>query len=155
MPHLNNAFEDNLWWFQQIKAQGGKFDMIALSHYPQAQQGKTAAQMNQQALNNVTHLAQTLGVPVIISEVGVKTFASEATAKQVLNSFVTSLRNLKGCAGVFYWEPEVDGVWKPALYSDVSAIAQYTGKSETWNPYDMGAFTHSGAPTSVMEVFEY
>ena len=155
MPHLNNAFEDNLWWFQQIKAQGGKFDMIALSHYPQAQQGKTAAQMNQQALNNVTHLAQTLGVPVIISEVGVKTFASEATAKQVLNSFVTSLRNLKGCAGVFYWEPEVDGVWKPALYSDVSAIAQYTGKSETWNPYDMGAFTSSGAPTSVMEVFEY
>ena len=155
MPHLNNAFEDNLWWFQQIKAQGGKFDMIALSHYPQAQQGKTAAQMNQQALNNVTQLAQTLGVPVIISEVGVKTFASEATAKQVLNSFVTSLRNLKGCAGVFYWEPEVDGVWKPALYSDVSAIAQYTGKSETWNPYDMGAFTSSGAPTSVMEVFEY
>ena len=155
MPHLNSAFEDNLWWFQQIKAQGGKFDMIALSHYPQTESSYTAAQMNQMAVNNVIQLAKTLGVPVMISEVGVKTFALEATAKQVLNSFVTSLRNLSGCAGVFYWEPEVDGVWKPALYSDASAIAQYTGKSETWNPYDMGAFTSSGAPTSVMEVFEY
>jgi arabinogalactan endo-1,4-beta-galactosidase len=54
---------------------------------------------------------------------------------------------------VFYWEPEVDGSWKPAVYSDAAAIKKYTGKSETWNAYNMGAFTSAGKPTSVMDVF--
>ena len=36
MPHINNAFDVShaSWWFSSFKAQGGKFDMIALSHYP-------------------------------------------------------------------------------------------------------------------------
>ena len=35
MVHLNNAFDDNDWWFKEMKAAGLKFDAIALSHYPQ------------------------------------------------------------------------------------------------------------------------
>ena len=36
MPHLNNAFDSpsNTWWLSNLKSQGGKFDAIALSHYP-------------------------------------------------------------------------------------------------------------------------
>ena len=26
MPHLNNAYEDNKWWFEEMKAEGAKFD---------------------------------------------------------------------------------------------------------------------------------
>jgi arabinogalactan endo-1,4-beta-galactosidase len=94
-------------------------------------------------------------VPVIVSEVGVKTPENEAEAKRLLQAFMTGIRKVKGCAGVFYWEPETDGSWKPKVYDDKSAIYRYTGKQETWGAYGMGAFTHSGAPTSVMEVFEY
>ena len=50
---------------------------------------------------------------------------------------------------------QTDGSWKPKVYDDKSAIYRFTGKQETWGAYGMGAFTHSGAPTSVMEVFEY
>ena len=68
---------------------------------------------------------------------------------------MTGIRKVKGCAGVFYWEPETDGSWKPKVYDDKSAIYRYTGKQETWDAYKMGAFTAAGAPSSVMEVFEY
>lgn len=153
MPHLNNAFEDNNWWFQQIKAAGGKFDAIALSHYPQTEKDYTAAQLNQKAVDQCKKLYSTYKIPVIISEVGVKTPASEAEAKNVLESFMTEIRKVSGVTGVFYWEPEVDGSWKPAVYSDKAAIQKYTGKSETWNAYGMGAFTSAGKPTSVMDVF--
>ena len=153
MPHLNNAFEDNNWWFQQIKAAGGKFDAIALSHYPQTEKDYTAAQLNQKAVDQCKKLYSTYKIPVIISEVGVKTPTSEAEAKSVLESFMTEIRKVSGVTGVFYWEPEVDGSWKPAVYSDKAAIQKYTGKSETWNAYGMGAFTSAGKPTSVMDVF--
>lgn len=153
MPHLNNAFEDNNWWFQQIKAAGGKFDAIALSHYPQTEKDYTAAQLNQKAVDQCKKLYSTYKIPVIISEVGVKTPASEAEAKNVLESFMTEIRKVNGVTGVFYWEPEVDGSWKPAVYSDRAAIQKYTGKAETWGAYGMGAFTSAGKPTSVMDVF--
>ena len=32
LVHVDNAYEDNAWWFEQVKAAGGKFDVIALSH---------------------------------------------------------------------------------------------------------------------------
>lgn len=153
MPHLNNAFEDNNWWFQQIKAAGGKFDAIALSHYPQTEKNYTAAQVNQKAVDQCKKLYSTYKIPIIISEVGVKTPAGEAEAKNVLESFMTEIRKLDGVTGVFYWEPEVDGSWKPAVYSDKAAIQKYTGKAETWGAYGMGAFTSAGKPTSVMDVF--
>jgi arabinogalactan endo-1,4-beta-galactosidase len=49
------------------------------------------------------------------------------------------------CAGVFYWEPEVDGTWKPAVYS--SSVKKH-GKAEEWNAYGMGAFKRSGKTLS-------
>ena len=62
---------------------------------------------------------------------------------------------LDQCAGVFYWEPEVDGVWKPEIYSKPSELAKYTGtpQSGAWNAYDQGAFTTDGKPTSVLDAF--
>ena len=67
MPHLNNAYEDNDWWFKRFKAAGANFDAIALSHYPQAESGMTAAQYNQKALNSIRQLHTAYGVPVIVS----------------------------------------------------------------------------------------
>lgn len=159
MPHINNAFDDsnNTWWFTNFKNQGGKFDALALSHYPQeAWNGNTrlsASEANQKAIDYLKKAVNQFKVPVLVTEVGVKTPEGEAQAKSILQSFMTEVRKISGVTGVFYWEPEVDGQWKPAVYGDATAIGKFTGKSETWNAYPMGAFTTSGAPTSVMEVF--
>jgi len=154
MPHLNNAFKasDNAWWFGELKKNGGKFDMVALSHYPQYESDWSSTQ--KQALAYIKQAASALGVPVMVSEVGVKTTANETLAAQILSEFMTEVRKIGQCAGVFYWEPEVYGGWKPAVYGNADAIYKYTGKRETWNAYDMGAFTAQGKASSVMDAFE-
>ena len=142
MPHLNNAYDDNDWWFKELKAQGGKFDAIALSHYPQGNSKFTPEQMNSKAAGRIQALASTYNVPVIVSEVGVKSETESASA-QVLQSFMDSIRQIASCKGIFYWEPEVYGWWKPAVYSSLG-----------WNAYDMGAFTSDGRPSSIMNAFK-
>ena len=152
LAHLNNAFEDNAWWFEQVGNAGGKFDAIALSHYPQTE--SDWQKCNTTALQRIQALASKFNKDVLISEVGVKTPANEKLAAQVLAEFMTEAKKINKCAGVFYWEPEVDGNWKPALFNLPDVIYKYTGKKETWNAYDMGAFTTSGKATSVMDAFK-
>ena len=151
MPHINNAYADNAWWFQQVQAAGAHFDAIALSHYPQAEKAMTSAQYNQKALANIQSLAANYKLPVYITEVGVMSAQSDAAS--VLSSFMTELRKLDVCKGIFYWEPQVNGKWKPAVYSDAAAIYQYTGKRETWNAYGQGAFTTDFAPSPILDCF--
>ena len=152
MPHLNNAYEDNAWWFREVKAEGGKFDAIALSHYPQAESAFSAAQYNQKALANIKSLISEFKIPVYVSEVGVK--PAKADAASVLKAFMDDAKNMDGCKGVFYWEPEVYGGWKPAVYSNAAEIERLTGKRETWGAYDQGAFTSDGRPHEIMNVFK-
>lgn len=141
--HQNNAWEDLDWWFKKFKAAGGKFDMIGLSHYPQAETDKTWQNVNQLALSHIKSLANTYNCKVMVCEVGVKTQANESTAAQVLSAFLTEAKKIKAFAGVFYWEPQVYGGWKPAYYSTLN-----------WNAYDMGAFTSTGKPSKVMDAFK-
>ena len=142
MPHLNNAYDDNAWWFEQVKAAGGKFDAIALSHYPQAESKFTWQQYNSKAVAQIKSLIAKFSVPVIVSEVGVKTPANETLAAQVLSEFMEEVKKVDRCKGVFYWEPEVYGGWKPAIYTSLK-----------WNAYDMGAFLDDGRPSAVMNAF--
>ncbi|MBR1886906.1 MAG: glycosyl hydrolase 53 family protein [Bacteroidales bacterium] len=158
-PHLNNAYDSKTdWWFKDRKDAGCKFDMICLSHYPQTH--KDPATCNSSAINRIKSLSSTYGVPVIISEVGVKIatgsspYGGETAAAAVLTEFMTEVKKLPAttCAGVFYWEPEVYDWWKPAVYGDANAMYQYTGKKETWNnAYDMGAFLAGGKPSKIMD----
>lgn len=141
--HQNNAWEDLDWWFKKFKAAGGKFDMIGLSHYPQAESDKTWQNVNQLALSHIKSLASTYNCKVMVCEVGVKTQANETTAAQVLTAFMTEAKKIEACAGVFYWEPQVYGSWKPAYYTNLN-----------WNAYDMGAFTSAGKPSKVMDAFK-
>ena len=143
LAHLNNAFEDNAWWFEQIKEAGGKFDAIALSHYPQTEKDRTPDQCNSLAISRIKALISKFNFPVIVAEVGVKTPANEALASQVLSSFMKEIQQVNRCSGVFYWEPEVYGGWKPTVYNSLG-----------WNAYDMGAFTSDGKASSVMDAFK-
>lgn len=137
--HQNNAWEDLGWWFKKFKAAGGKFDMIGLSHYPQAESGKTWEEVNRLAATHISTLSAAYGVKVMVCEVGVKA-ANPALGKQVLLDFMNRVKPMPACAGVFYWEPEVYGGWKPACYSSLG-----------WNAYDMGAFLDTGRPSAIMD----
>ena len=152
MPHLNNAYEDNLWWFQQVQAAGAKFDAIALSHYPQAESKYSATQYNQKALEQMKALYNTFKLPIYITEVGVKPAKSDAAS--VLQAFMDEAGKMAGCKGGFYWEPEAYGGWKPAVYNNADEIQRLTGKRETWGPYDQGAFDADGRPLAIMNAFK-
>ena len=52
------------------------------------------------------------------------------------------MKAIPQCAGVFYWEPEVDDVWKPAYYSNLG-----------WGAFGMGVFTTDGRPTAALDAF--
>ena len=143
MPHLDNAYEDNAWWFRELKARGRKFDAIALSHYPQTAAGMTPEACNAAAVKNIKSLAENFGVPVYVSEVGVK-ISTESASATLLKSFIDEVRIIPACKGVFYWEPEVYGGWKPAVYESLG-----------WNAYDMGAFLGDGRPSNIMNAFKH
>lgn len=152
--HIANAFsagDYDGWFFKEFKEAGGKFDIIGLSHYPMSESGKTWSQMNSLAVSSIKTLASKFSCKVMICEVGVRPASSEAGA--CLKSFMDSVKGLgqNVCAGVFYWEPEVDGKWKPAIYSKKGLVC------DGWGAYDMGAFSSSGTTftpvTSILSCF--
>ena len=155
LAHVDNAYADNAWWFEQVKAAGGKFDAIALSHYPQAYHSLPSPEAcNSQAISQIKALIAKFNVPVIVSEIGVKTLADESKAANVLAEFMAEAKKIDKCKGVFYWEPEVYGWWKPAIYSLPDQIEKYAGERTTWGGYDMGAFLSDGRASSVMDAFK-
>lgn len=149
MLHLNTACKsaDNRWWLQRFKQYGGKFDMVAFSHYPQVdEENVSPLNVNAMAISYIKEVHNTYNVPVVVAEFGVKTEADEALATQVTTDFMTQVKALGTdvCSGVFYWEPEVWGQWRPK---------SYTTFFDNWGAYDMGAFTSTGRPSKVMEAF--
>ncbi len=138
--HIDNAWEDRLWWYKKFAANGGKFDIIGLSHYPQTNSQKSWSEMNTLCAKHVDQLAQTFNVPVIIAEVGTKS-ANPSLAAQVMTDFVNKVCPSGNCAGVFYWEPQVYNGWKPAEYNALG-----------WGPYDMGAFLSDGQPAEALKL---
>ena len=166
MPHLNSAFFSasygNPMWLDNFKAKGGKFDMIAFSHYPHleskmwingTEKTLSPSEVNQYAIAYITKAVSDYGVPVMIAEVGVKQAKSDAAS--VLSSFLTEVKKIDKCAGVFYWEPQVDGSWKPAIYGKPAELTNYTGNTVTspWNAYDQGAFSADFKPTNILDCF--
>ena len=75
----------------------------------------------------------------MIAEVGM--FANDPTSEIVMADFVERVSVIDSCAGIFYWEPEVYGGWRPQEYIPLG-----------WGSYDMGAFTPDGCPSEVMKI---
>ena len=142
--HLGGT-ENALWFFTDFKAAGGKFDMIGLSHYPTAAEwnstSSSATHSNVNAASYVRQAIQRFQVPVMICETGFDGWRPEL-ASEVMHDLMDRMKAIPQCAGVFYWEPEVDGQWKPAYYYQVG-----------WGAYGMGAFTTDGRPTAALDAF--
>ena len=133
ITHVDNGFIPRKNWYHRFAQAGGKWDMIGLSHYPFTQDTLTWQQMNSLCAANVHELAETYGCPVMITEIGVVAeFNPEESAKCIAD-FRRLMADEPAYAGVFYWEPEVYGDWRPAEYIPLG-----------WNAYHMGCMTTDG-----------
>ena len=139
--HIDNAYENNNWFFRSLKYYGGKFDMIGLSHYPMMKQwsGKDWNEMNQLAAQNIKLLHSEFSCPIMVVEIG--TMASTAKqAAEVIADFRQRVDTLDYMKGIFYWEPQVYNNWRPKEYIELG-----------WGAYNMGAFTKEGQPNEALK----
>ena len=140
--HVDNAYERRDWFWESMQANGGKWDMIGLSHYPMMSAwngGKSWQEMNELAEENIKRLIHDWHCKVMIAEIGM--YANNPESEHVMADFVARAQSIDSCAGIFYWEPEVYGGWRPAEYIPLG-----------WGSYDMGAFTEEGKPSEVMRI---
>lgn len=131
--HVDNAFIPRVNWYERFKAQGGKWDMIGLSHYPFTQDTLSWQEMNARCEQNVRDLYEVFGTPVMVVEIGSKTEELPEESAACLRDFNKRMEGMPGYEGVFYWEPEVYGYWRPAEYIPLG-----------WNAYNMGCMTPDG-----------
>ena len=130
--HISNGHDNSLfrWIFDGLKNNGGKWDVIGMSLYPDPSNWSA---MNTQCLANMNDMVSRYDKPVMVTEVGMSW--DQATA---CNSFLTDLINkVKSVSGnkglgVFYWEPQSYG---------------------SWQGYTKGAFDNSGKPTAALNAF--
>ena len=140
--HVDNAYERRDWFWQSMYEHGGQWDMIGLSHYPMMSAwngGKSWQEMNELAEENIRRLIRDWHCPVMIAEIG--TFAQDTLSATVMADFVQRATAIDSCAGIFYWEPQVYGRWRPAEYIPLG-----------WGSYDMGAFTNDGRPNEALQI---
>ncbi len=140
--HVDNAYEQRDWFWKSMSEHGGRWDMIGLSHYPMMSAwngGKSWQEMNELAEENIKRLIRDWHCKVMIAEVG--TFANDPTSVSVMADFIERITAIDSCAGIFYWEPEVYGGWRPAEYIPLG-----------WGSYGMGAFTEEGEPSETLRV---
>lgn len=142
--HVADGFnyETFKWLFDELKSRSTKYDVIGISHYPQNNSEKSWQDMNDSAIYTLKTVASRYNKQVMVCEVGTKS-SNESLAYTVMTDFMTKLKSVDACLGIFYWEPQVYGNWKPSYYNKVG-----------WGAYDMGAFTSQGKPAKVLSAMK-
>lgn len=130
--HISNGYNNSLfrWMFDGLRNNGGKWDVIGMSLYPEPSNWST---LNSQCLANMNDMVQRYGKEVMMSEVGMD--ASQAAAsKAFLTDIINKTKSVSGGRGlgVFYWEPQA---------------------YNRWLGYTKGAFENNGRPSIAMDAF--
>lgn len=129
------------WLFNLLKISKVKYDIIGLSLYPiwWENGGWCPWKPNvDDCIANINSLITTFGKPVMICEIGLPVWEAQ-TSKEALAYTIEKTKEIENCHGIFYWEPQTDGVWKPGSYDGLG-----------WNAYDKGAFSN-GKPTAALD----
>ncbi|MDD4969230.1 MAG: glycosyl hydrolase 53 family protein [Paludibacter sp.] len=129
--HVQNGNDNSLfrWLFDGLKNNGGKWDVIGMSLYPDTSNWEA---MNNACLANMNDMITRYGKQVLICETGMSSNAP-ATAKSFLSDLIAKVNSIplhKGL-GVFYWEPE----------------------AYLWQGYGMGGFDNTGKSTEALDAF--
>lgn len=144
--HRSNGHETAgfTWFLDTMKAQKLKYDIIGMSLYPSWwEKGgwNDWRSVVHTCMTNISGFAKKYGKPVIICETGMPV-SEPQMSKDAMQYILEQTRQIEECHGVFYWEPQTDGTWKPSSYSALG-----------WNAYDKGAF-RNGRPTAALEPFK-
>ncbi|RSK33885.1 glycosyl hydrolase 53 family protein [Hymenobacter metallilatus] len=121
------------WFFDQLTANGGRYDVIGMSYYPYwLNQDYTVSIGSLQA--NLRDMASRYGKEVVVAEVGGDCANAPQNVYDMLvavQNAVFSVPNGKGL-GVFYWEPQ--------------GYRSFSG-------YQLSAWNSNGRPTSALNAF--
>lgn len=145
--HLDNGYDNKLytWFFDELKKNGGKWDMIGMSLYPYWTRMEhpeyTADRTITDCIANIKSVSKRYDCDVMVVETGMECADDRGNlarasvlqeGKEQLSRIIKECRDNTGgrCKGVFYWEPEC----KPGQYR-------------------LGAFTDDGKPTVIMDAF--
>ena len=129
--HLANGHDNAVfrWFFDGMKANGARYDVIGLSHYPTASNWSSR---NAALSTNMADMVSRYGKPVIVAETGMD-WQQAAASKAMIADLLTRVSALGANGlGVLYWEPQA-----------------YPG----WQGYTWGALDGSGRFTSAMDPF--
>lgn len=143
--HVSNGHDSGLfdWFYSLMKDNAAKYDIIGMSLYPTWWENGGWSNWSgpvNSCVANIKTISTKFGKPVMICETGFP--VSEAQmAKQALQSLLDQTRQIEDCLGLFYWEPQTDGIWKPSSYNALG-----------WNAYNMGAFSN-GKATAALDPF--
>jgi arabinogalactan endo-1,4-beta-galactosidase len=130
--HVSNGWDNNLfrWIFDGLKSNGGKWDVIGMSLYPNE---TNWPMLNSQCDRNMTDMISRYGKEVMIVEVGFP-WDQSSSCFSFLSDLISKAKSIPNnkCLGVLYWEPEA--------YNN-------------WQGYSLGAFDNSGKPTNALNAF--
>lgn len=135
--HLDQGQRASLYnnIFDGLKQNGGKWDIIGMSLYPDMMPETGEAddweQMNNDCIANMKALIAKYNTPVMMCEIGVNW--NYEKAEEFFTDFMTKAKQVDQCLGVFTWEPQC-----------------YNG----WKGYHKGMFDDSGKPTSAFNAFK-
>jgi arabinogalactan endo-1,4-beta-galactosidase len=143
--HVSNGHDKGLfeWFFDLMKLGNARYDIIGMSLYPSwwENNGWRDWKVNTDiCLDNIRSLSSRYGKPVMICEFGMPV-SQETMSREAVEYLFGETRKIESCHGIFYWEPQTDGVWKPSNYAALG-----------WGAYNMGAF-RNGKATSALEPF--
>lgn len=144
--HVSNGHEAGLfdWFFNLMKLGNAKYDIIGMSLYPAWWEngGWCDWKVNvDKCISNIKSLSSKYGKPVMICEIGMPVNEPEMS-EEAVEYILDEAGKIEDCHGIFWWEPQTDGVWKPSGY-------QVLG----WGAYDKGAFK-DGRPTAALNPFK-
>ena len=134
--HLSNGHEAGMyaWFLDLMKKRGGKYDMVGMSLYPMWWENGEWNDWKKPVdacIANIENVIASYGKPVMICETGARVHEPEIS-KEIMQYLLDRTRQIKGCHGVFYWEPQ--------------APKGYNGG------YEMGAFADD-RPTIALDPF--
>ena len=144
--HVSNGHDAGLfdWFFGLMKNGNAKYDIIGMSLYPMWWEngGWNDWKANiDKCIANIKAVTAKFGKPVMLCEIGMPVSEPE-TAKTAFGYILEQTKKIEDCHGVFCWEPQTDGVWKPSSYDALG-----------WGAYNMGAF-RNGRPTAALDPFK-
>ena len=139
--HIDNGYDSGLydWFFGLMKAGNARYDIIGMSLYP-SYAGNDWNGTVDRCMTNIKAVTAKFGKPVMICETGLPV-SDPRKSRDTMQYIMDNAMKTEGCLGVFYWEPQTDGVWKPSNYEALG-----------WQAYGLGAFK-DGRPTAILDPF--